>query len=150
MTKRADDTFRHLEKSSRSHEHAAERAFYIAGNPQWQVEAKGDPVCVGKFNLVEIATGPQDSEIGNNAAAGADESERFFGRKLSLLVEPFMNRELVAFAEEGFDSFRSEMAVTGANINYQRVGGGRSLRQCFAKALIDSLSNEVFDHGAVR
>ena len=54
-----------------------------------------------------IAAGAQNAKIGYNTATRANQSDGFFGGKLSRLIEIFVNVKLITGAEECFYSFLS-------------------------------------------
>ena len=146
----ADDAFVELEIAVGSHQHAAGGAFDIAGHADRDVEAERDGIGVGEFDLVEAAAGAEDAEIGNDAAAGANESDRLLGAVLALLVEPFHRRQLVARPEQGFHGGLREVAMAGGNVNQQCVGdlGRGGERQSHAG--INLFANKVFDNSSGR
>ena len=96
----ADHALGQLEKAGGAHEHAAGRALDVAGAAHRNVETQGDGVGEGELDLVEVAAGAENAEIGDHAAARADERDGFLGRELALLIQPFLRMELVALAEE--------------------------------------------------
>jgi hypothetical protein len=55
----------------------------------------------------------------------------------------------VSLAEKRLDGLLREMAMAGADVDHQRVGGRRRPRQGLAQPGIDRLAHEVFDHGAM-
>jgi hypothetical protein len=102
VPQRADHAVRHLKKSRRPHQHRAGRAFDVAGNAQGNVEAQRDGVRVGQFNLVQIPARAENAQIGNHAAARADERDGFLRGKLAFLIQPFVNVSLMSLCQKEF------------------------------------------------
>ena len=150
MAQRADDAVRHLKKSSRPHEHPTESALDVAGSAKRQIKAERDAVRVGEFDLVQSPAGTEDAEIGDHAAAWADERHGLLRGELSFLIQPLVNLELMTLAEERLDGLLREVAMARADVHDKRCGRRGGARQRFAEAGIDGLAHEVFDHGAVR
>ena len=146
----AYDTLVHLEIAVRSHQHATGSAFDRAGHGDWNVEAEGNRIRVGELDLIEIAAGAEDAEIGNNPAAWTDEGDGFFRGVLAVLVEPLHGRELVARAEKRFHGRLRQVAVAGGDIDEQSVGRFRSLWQRQSHAGVNLFPNEVFNNSSGR
>ena len=69
---------------------------------------------------------------------------------MPFLVEPFVDRELVAFAKKSFHCFRREMAMPRADIHDQWIRGGSGAREWLSKPGINRLPDQVLDDSTVR
>ena len=69
---------------------------------------------------------------------------------MSILIKPFVNRELMPFAEESFHRFLGKMAMARADIDHERLGRRCGSGQRFAEPLINRLPNHVLHHGTMR
>jgi hypothetical protein len=59
----ANDPEFHLKESGRPHQHAADRAFDVAGAAERQFISERDAVRVSQFNLIDVSAGSENSKI---------------------------------------------------------------------------------------
>ena len=79
----------------------------VAADPQGKVDPEIDAIGVAQFHLRVIADGPEDSHIGNDALARADEGDQLLAGKFALLIKVFEFGEFgEARPERGFPGRR--------------------------------------------
>lgn len=144
-----DDALLHLEEACGAHEHTAWGTCDVTRGADGDIEAEGNGVCKGELDLIEVAAGAEDAEVGDDAAAGADEGDGLLGGVLAFLVEPLHGAKLVALAKEGFHGLGREVAVAGGNIDYQGIGRGSLTGDREAHLTINALADELLDNAAV-
>jgi hypothetical protein len=116
--------------------------------PDWRmgtVETERDGIGEGELDLVEVAARAEDAEIGDHAAARADERDGFLRGKLILLIEPLHRRELRALAEERLDRLRGQVAMPRADVHQQGIRRQHRARGGPAQPLIEGPAHEVLD-----
>jgi hypothetical protein len=83
----------------------------------------------------------------------ADNCHGFLSGKKTILVKPFVRRQLVSFAEEAFQIFLCHVAMTCGNVNNQPWSGGTVgsiLARPGYQLIGKGATHQTFDRAAVQ
>ena len=125
-------------------------AAVIAAFADRQIEAQGDGVSEGQFDLAVVAARAKDPQVRDHPVPRTDDRHRLFRSEMSRLIKRPQRAKLVAPAEQPLERVLADVAVAGADIHHQRIRRCPISRERFAETLINRLAYQVFNHGSVR
>src|SRR5258708_13984217 len=101
-----------------------------------------------------VGTWAENSPVGDQAMAWADDRHRLLSREESILVQGFGNMQLVPNAEKPFQVRLGHMVMPCGDIHHQ-IAWPLPFRACFRLAvgpqmLHESIANQPFHYGAIQ